>query len=440
MIVFGVDEESNFRECGVYDPQDIQKKINEQCLQMEPVVRPLLTVVDKEGKFFVSAEIPGTDLIERPCYYKGKGRLKGSYVRVGDSDEPMTEYEVYSYEAFRKKYQDDVRPVLRASIEVLDQDLLKQYLERLQEEKPNLKALPEKVFNELMSITRDGEITLSSVLLFCRYPQAFFPQLCITAIVLPGEEIGILGEMEDRFTDNQRIEGNIPDMLDQAMAFVRKNTRTRTIVNRETGKREDRSDYPMLAIREAILNTLVHRDYSIHTEGMPIQIIMYPDRIEIKNPGGIYGRLSIDQLGKIQPDTRNPVLATAMEVMGLTENRYSGIPTIRRVMREAGLKEPVFADERGSFSVTLYKEAQVTAIHQAMGQSDQETRLLVFLEEPRNRQEIAEYLGIGTVSYAIQAYVHPLIERGLVNMTIPQKPRSRKQMYVRSVNYGRKTQ
>ncbi|WP_288975685.1 Fic family protein [Shuttleworthella satelles] len=109
-------------------------------------------------------------------------------------------------------------------------------------------------------------------------------------------------------------------------------------------------------------------------------------------------------------------------------------------MREAGLKEPVFADERGSFSVTLYKEAQVTPIHQAMGQSDQETRLLVFLEEPRNRQEIAEYLGIGTVSYAIQAYIHPLIERGLVNMTIPQKPRSRKQMYVRSVNYGRKTQ
>ena len=109
-------------------------------------------------------------------------------------------------------------------------------------------------------------------------------------------------------------------------------------------------------------------------------------------------------------------------------------------MREAGLKEPVFADERGSFSVTLYKEAQVTAIHQAMGQSDQETRLFVFLEEPRNRQEIAEYLGIGTVSYAIQAYIHPLIERGLVNMTIPQKPRSRKQMYVRSVNYGRKNQ
>ena len=82
-----VDEEYDYKEVGVYDPQDIQKKINEQCLQMEPVVRPLLTVVEKDEKFFVSAEIPGIDLVERPCHYKGQGRLKGSYTRIGDSDE-----------------------------------------------------------------------------------------------------------------------------------------------------------------------------------------------------------------------------------------------------------------------------------------------------------------------------------------------------------------
>lgn len=106
-IVFGVDEKQNFKEVGVYDPQDIQKKINEQCLQMEPIVRPLLTMVEKDNKFFVSAEIPGVDLVERPVFYKGRGRVKGSYIRIGDSDEPMTEYEVYSYEAYRKKYQDE---------------------------------------------------------------------------------------------------------------------------------------------------------------------------------------------------------------------------------------------------------------------------------------------------------------------------------------------
>ena len=70
------------------------------------------------------------------------------------------------------------------------------------------------------------------------------------------------------------------------------------IVDSETGKRKDRTDYPITAIREVILNALVHRDYSIHTEGMSIQIIMFENRIEIRNPGGIYGRIRIDQLGQ----------------------------------------------------------------------------------------------------------------------------------------------
>ena len=72
----------------------------------------------------------------------------------------------------------------------------------------------------------------------------------------------------------------------------------------------------MDAVREAILNALVHRDYSLHTEGMPIQLIMYSNRIEITNPGGLYGRLTPDQLGNAPPDTRNPVLVTAMETLG----------------------------------------------------------------------------------------------------------------------------
>ena len=92
IIYFGIDEKDNYKEVGVYDTQDIQKKINEQCLQMDPKVRPLLTVVEKNGKYFVSAEIPGVDLSERPCFYQGRGRVKGAYTRVGDSDEPMTEY------------------------------------------------------------------------------------------------------------------------------------------------------------------------------------------------------------------------------------------------------------------------------------------------------------------------------------------------------------
>jgi len=432
ILVFGVDEEDGYQECGVYDPQDLQKKINEQCLQMNPPVRPLLSVAEKDGKVFVSAEIPGLDLADRPCFYKGVGRLKGSYTRVGDSDEPMTEYEIYSYEAFRKKYQDDVRTVPRASVRVLDQELVEEYIRRLKQRKPNFSSLSQETIYELMNITRDGEVTLSALLLFCRYPQVYFPQLCITAVVLPGDEIGELGEAGERFIDNQRIEGNISDMLEQAIAFVRKNMRTKTIIHPETGKREDRTDYPVTALREAILNTLVHRDYSIYTEGMPIQILMYPDRIEIRNPGGIYGRLHIDQLGKVQPDTRNPVLATALEILGITENRYSGIPTIRRSAADYGLREPVFSDQRGSFSVILSKKTRAEETSARRPVSDREEELMQFLKIPRSRKEIVDHLGLNSATYAIQTYILPLIERGVVRRTIPERPGSRNQRFVRT--------
>lgn len=426
MIVFGIDEEKNYKETGVYDTQDIQKKINEQCLQMTPVVRPLITVVEKDGKKFVSAEIPGMDLVDRPCYYQGRGRLKGSYTRIGDSDEPMTEYEVYSYEAFRKKYQDDIREVPRATMAALDQESLNQYITLLKQGKPHLSSMKDEMIYELVSIKRNSEITLSATLLFSPYPQAYFPQLCITAIVVPGTELGETGVAGERFLDNQRIEGNIPDMLSGALQFVKRNMRTKTIINEKTGQREDRTDYPVTAIREAVINALVHRDYSIHTEGMPIQLIMFQDRLEIRNPGGIYGRMRVDQLGKVQPDTRNPVLASALEVMHITENRYSGIPTIRMEMDRYQLEQPEFVDERGSFIVRLYHKTKekTEAIH-----TEEAMDLILFCRTPRTRKEICEYLGLSSVTYAIQKHVLPLVEAGQLKMSLPDKPKSPRQLY-----------
>lgn len=427
IIIFGVDEKQNYKEVGVYDPQDMQKKINEQCLQMEPVVRPLMTVVEKDEKFFVSAEIPGVDIADRPVFYQGKGRLKGAYIRIGDRNEPMTEYEVYSYEAYRKRYQDDIRVIERASFASLKQDLLAEYVELLRKGKPHLSAISDNEIYELMSIKRDNEITLSAVMNFSPYPQAYFPQLCVIATVVPGKEIGTVGEMGERFLDNQRIEGNISEMLNGAIQFVSRNMHTKTIINSKTGKREDRTDYPIPAIREAILNALVHRDYSIHTEGMPIQLIMFEDRIEIRNPGGIYGRIKADQLGKVQPDTRNPVIASELEVLKITENRYSGIPTIRRTMHEYNLRQPEFLDERGSFVVKLYKYKEEN--NSVLPEEIENNNLILFCKTPRTRKEICDYLGLNSVTYAIQTHVMPLVERGLIKMSISDKPKSPKQLF-----------
>jgi len=422
IIVFGLYENDGFSITGVDDVQKLQKSVMNQCEQMEPPVRAVFTVVEIDGKNVVSAEIPPIDVADRPCFYKGKGRLKGSYVRVGDSDQHMNEYEVYSFEAYRKKYQDDVRIVERASISSLSQDKVEEYLKLLKKDKPNLSNLEDDRILELMSIIREGKPTLVSEFLFGLYPQAFFPQLSIIAISVPGTEVGDTDIDGSRFIDNQRIEGTIPEMVDSALQFVRKNTRKKTIVDPETGKRNDKTDYPINSVREALLNALVHRDYSIHTQGMPVQLSIFADRLEITNPGGLYGRLTLDTLGKIQPDTRNPVLATALEIMNITENRYSGIPTIFKEVKEHGLPEPQFKNERGEFTICLRLEDDEKNKNDDFG-------LLSFCKIPRTRKDIARHLGLSSVTYAIKTYVQPLIDAGAIKLTIPDMPSSINQKY-----------
>ena len=81
----------------------MQVKVSNQALQMSPVIRPIFTVAQIDGKTIVSAEISECGIYEKPCFYTGAGRMRGSYVRVGEADLPMTEYEVYSYEVFKRR-------------------------------------------------------------------------------------------------------------------------------------------------------------------------------------------------------------------------------------------------------------------------------------------------------------------------------------------------
>lgn len=435
-LVFGLDEKQNFKKVGVYDAQDLQKKVMEYGEQMTPVVRPVFTVYAEKDMVFVSAEVPPVDLSERPCFKTARGRLQGSYIRVGDADKPMTEYEVYSYEAFRKKYRDDLREVPGASLAALDQVEVEDYLLRRKKNRPHLETVPLEQLYELTGILHNGSVTMAAVMLFSPYPQAYFPQLGVIATCVPSTEMGILDETGRRFTDSKRVEGTLTEMLEGCLAFVRNNMRTATVIDQKTGKRTDIPQYPMDAVREAVLNALVHRDYSLHTEGMPIQLVMYTDRLEISNPGGLYGRLTIDQLGHAQPDTRNPVIVTAMEVLGQTENRYSGIPRIRHAMQEMDLPEPVFSDRRGTFTVTLYNQAATAEIQEEKSATGPEEpifdpkNLLAFCQKPRSRKEIVDYLAISSAQYALRRYLDPLVESGAIRMTIPEKPKSPRQKYV----------
>ena len=431
-IVFGIDEKAGFKVTGVYDAQDLMTRVKNAADQMEPPVRPYFTVAEYDGKVVASAEIPPCEPQFMPCFYRPVGRLRGSYVRVGEADMPMTEYEVYSFEVFRRKIRDELRTVERATLKDLSRDKLNLLVAKLRAEKQQLAGHDEERILQLQGITDNGKPTVAGLMLVGDYPQGFFPQLGITAMAVDGFEIGGIGGQRERFIDNKRFDGTIPEMLDGAMSFVRRNIKNAVIVD-ENGKRVDRPEYPLVAVRELILNALIHRDYSFHTEDSPIRVIIYRDRLVVENPGGLYGRLTVDDLGLVPGDTRNPFIASNLEVMIDTENRFSGIPTIREEMRKAGMPPPLFESSRGLFRATLFSTASLYYETGDESSSDDfmaaEDNILYFCEEPRTKDEISDFMDIKTPYYVVSRYLKPLIEQNKIAMTKPEKPGSRYQKY-----------
>ena len=308
---------------------------------------------------------------------------------------------------------------------MIDEARMETYLSAVRKERKNLaENVSKDEILELMGITSDGVPTLAGLMVFSKYPQGYFPQLCITAVSLPGTEMGAVGDDDERFIDNKRITGAIPDMLEDAVEFVRKNSRIKTIID-DNGRRADKPEYPVKAVREAILNALVHRDYSIHTENVPVRIEMYRDRMEIINSGGLYGKISIDALGKVRPETRNAALANMLELLNITENRYSGIPTMRNEFAKAGLPAPIFSAVHGEFKVIMKNGLY----------SDEEPAdesVVEFCSTPRTRAEIVDFIG-KSKNYVMSKIVNPLVKGGKLRMTIPDKPKSPNQRFYEGI-------
>ena len=152
IVVFGLDEKQDFLATGVYDVQDLQKTVTEQCNQMHPPVRAVFTHAIFNGVNICSAEIPSVDYILRPCYYSGLGKYKGSYLRVGDADIPMTDYELYKYEAYKEHTHDDERPIEKVIPGTLKTEEINNFILKAKIDKPLFSSVVDNTIKELLSI------------------------------------------------------------------------------------------------------------------------------------------------------------------------------------------------------------------------------------------------------------------------------------------------
>lgn len=203
--------------------------------------------------------------------------------------------------------------------------------------------------------------TLAGMLLFGLEPKRFLPKAGITAVAYPGVEKdyatiehavlrGPLVRLASQAGDE--VEGGLSD---QAMYFIHRNTRVTATL--DVTRRVDRREYPDDAVREALLNALIHRDYSI--AGTDVELSLYSDRLEVISPGRLPNTITVERMKAGCRFARNELLKETMRDYGYVESRGMGIP--RRMLKSAiehGLPEPELIEEETRFIVRLRKRPE----------------------------------------------------------------------------------
>lgn len=369
LIVLGLSESDNFRPAPGFDASTIQDGLARACADdLEPPLRAEIEVVEFEDALVVVLEVPAFDPVERPCHLRTRGAYAGSFIRGGDGDRRLTHYEVTQMLSNRGQPMDDAEVVHEASLDDLDPQQVEPFLKRL-------RAQPTRAFRGLtdeialqrvgaVARDREGELrpTLAGLLCLGLYPQQFRPQLFVSFVALPGITLGDASEDGTRFLDNVTCDGSIPQIIETSLAAARRNMRTAAVV-RGAG-RQDRHDYPIEVVRELVVNAVLHRDYSPQAQGTQVQVELYPDRLVVKSPGGIYGSVDPSQLGvEAVSSTRNTVLAKLLadtpgtDGLPVSENRGSGLPRVLTELRRAGMSAPSFDVAPGHVHVSVPQHA-----------------------------------------------------------------------------------
>ncbi|GAA1456379.1 putative DNA binding domain-containing protein [Nocardiopsis exhalans] len=468
VLILGLDEKNGFEAVGVKDVAKLVADLGSLCSEFEPPIRASIRPRRFESADLIVAEIPETLPADKPCHFKAMGIYQGSFIRVGDGDRRMTQYEILGLLASKGQPKEDLEPVPGTSVDDLDPHLADAYLSRLRRNRPYRYA--ESSDHEALTRTRvlvrdpggREALSLGGLLALGEYPQEYFPQLMMSFVHYPESAGGSLRSGE-RFLDNVALEGPIPVMVRDALRVLKRNMKRRAVIH-GVG-RSDVWEYPEVALREAVVNALVHRDLAGHARGTQVQVAMYPDRLIIQNPGGLFGGVTVESLTDHPPSSsRNSILMNILQDVpipetdqSVCEKRGSGIQDMLQALRSSQMSPPTFTDRLASFKVefpnhTLLEEDTVGWINSLneQGLTDSQCVALALLRSgealtnPRyraatgvdSRVATAELQDLVARELAVQEgvrrssryRVHPDLDRDTDTTLVPveRPPRSRK--------------
>lgn len=227
------------------------------------------------------------------------------------------------------------------------------------------------IFKNLELITNDEKLTRALILLFGKKPQTFF-------ITAQGRAGRFKGPTE--ILDTVIADGNLFKQLDTLINAIKKHLNVRFEI--KGIERKDVWDYPLEALREAVINALIHKDYLSTAE---IQIKIYDDRLWIWNPGKLPKQLTIESL-KTEHSSfpKNPLIASVFYYAGFIERWGSGTKRMIDLCKVQGLPEPEFKEEFGGISVYFRKDIYTEEYLRKLGLNERQIKAVMYVKEKKS--------------------------------------------------------
>ena len=286
------------------------------------------------------------------------------YIRVGTQSREPTPEELSRLFQQRGTFRAELRPVSGSTINDLDRRRLKDYFTRVRQQDVPADG-DEAGWRTLLDNTEimveDGA-TLSGMLLFGIVPNRFLPQAGIDAAAFPGLEKDYAARerraLRGPMTPLMDRHGAVLEagLVDQALEFVRRNTPMTASLEGGT-RRIERPAYPDEAVREAVVNALVHRDYLL--SNTDVELAVYRDRLEVISPGRLPNGITPEHMRAGTRAARNQLLKDVMRDYGYLEHMGMGVPRkIVRGMRQHNETDPDLVEEGERFIVRLFAGTQ----------------------------------------------------------------------------------
>lgn len=363
-LLLGIDEHQNFAPVDGFDANRIIDQLTEGMGDGNPqgvrLVNPPSYEISRcfeNGKPFVLVEVKENAPGDKPCYIKAKGPQSGGYRRVDDKDIRLSPMDVFELENQLVSRSTDREIVPEASEKDLDDDALNTIFEIHRNSKALRGAVSKREKMTRLNITdTEGSVRLAGLLAAGTYPQQFLPKILIDVAAHPGDQKGTVGG--PRFLDRVLCDGNMPDAIDQAVDATARNLRSETFI-KGAGAKTD-TEIPREVLREVIANAVVHREYDSRFLGESVTVDIYPDRVEVGNPGGLWGGTTLETMKRGESRCRNATLMQLMHKVPYggednvtVEGGGSGIPMVLREMKSRALGTPDFLIRPDHVTVVL---------------------------------------------------------------------------------------